>query len=168
MNRLQASFKRPLTGRHVLLALLAFFGVVFAANGAFVYLALGSWSGVADDNAYGRGLHYQAQLDAAKAQAARGWTLDLARQTLDDGRIRLDVLLRGPDGAPLDGLTIHGQLRRPAAAALDQAVALVPQGLGHYVADLNIPAAGQWDLWLETGGHDGVPHRHRERLWVAP
>ncbi len=34
---------KPLTGRHVALMLAAFFGLMFAVNGAFVYFALGSY-----------------------------------------------------------------------------------------------------------------------------
>ncbi len=37
---------RPITGRAVLFGLLAFFGVVFAVNGALIFFALDSWSGL--------------------------------------------------------------------------------------------------------------------------
>ena len=37
---------KGLTGRHVALMLAAFFGLMFAVNGVFVYFALGSFSGV--------------------------------------------------------------------------------------------------------------------------
>ncbi|MHA1599926.1 MAG: FixH family protein, partial [Alphaproteobacteria bacterium] len=47
---------KVLTGRHVLIMVLAFFGLVIAANVIFVVLAWQSWSGLSTDDAYRRGL----------------------------------------------------------------------------------------------------------------
>ena len=47
---------RPLTGKTVLIGFLAFFGLIFAVNGAFVYFALDSWPGLRYDSAAEAGL----------------------------------------------------------------------------------------------------------------
>ncbi|GAB4144832.1 MAG: FixH family protein [Sphingomonadales bacterium] len=160
--------KRVVTGRHVLIALLAFFGVVFAANGAFIWLALGTFTGLQEDGSYQRGRTYQHALDAAAAQAARGWRLQLDHQVGAGGALLLEVVLRDRDGAAVDGIAVHGQLRRPADAAFDQDLTFTGQGDGRYRATVPLAGAGQWDIWLETAQHGGVPHRHRQRIWVAP
>ena len=69
--------KTGLTGRHVLLAMLAFFGVIFAVNGAFLYFALGSHSGVVAVEPYRKGLAYNQAIAAAEAQERRGWRMEL-------------------------------------------------------------------------------------------
>ncbi len=160
--------KRAITGRHVLFALLAFFGVIFAANGAFIWLALGTFTGLQEDGSNQRGLGYQQQLDAAAAQAARGWQLQLEHLVGADGQLLLQVALRDRDGAAVDGIAVLGQLRRPADASFDQDLTFTPEGGGRYRAAVDLAGPGQWDIWLETARHGGVPHRHRQRIWVAP
>ena len=48
MTMVQSNMKDPkaITGKTVLVWLLAFFGVIFTANAVFIYLALGSFPGV--------------------------------------------------------------------------------------------------------------------------
>ncbi|RME65985.1 MAG: hypothetical protein D6782_05200 [Alphaproteobacteria bacterium] len=159
---------RRVTGRQVLAALLAFFTLVFAANGLFVYLALGSWSGLEVEHPYTRGRAYQQALDDAHAQAARGWRLALRHETLGGGRIRLVADLTDAHGQPIDGVTLRAQIRRPAVDAFDQNIVLAPQGQGRYAAVVALAGAGQWDVRLESSGHPGVPQRQHARLWVRP
>ena len=67
-----------LKGRHVLMALIAFFGIMLIANGIFVYFAVATFSGGDTSNAYRKGLNYNETLAAAERQAARGWQTQLA------------------------------------------------------------------------------------------
>ena len=67
-----------LTGRHVLIALVAFFGVMLIANGIFVYFAVATFSGGDTSNAYRKGLDYNETLAAAERQAERGWHSEIA------------------------------------------------------------------------------------------
>jgi len=46
MTDLAAINGKPVTGRRVLIWLVAFFGVVIAVNMAFVYFALNTWPGL--------------------------------------------------------------------------------------------------------------------------
>ena len=64
---------KRLTGRHVAIMLAAFFGLMFAVNGVFVYFALGSFSGVSEKDAYKRGLSYNQEIDHHTRQLARNW-----------------------------------------------------------------------------------------------
>ena len=49
---------KELTGRHVLYMILGFFGVVLLANVVFVYLAMDTFTGLATEGAYVKGLSY--------------------------------------------------------------------------------------------------------------
>ena len=55
-------------GRHVLMGLIAFFGVMLLANGIFVYFAVATFSGGDTSNAYRKGLNYNDTLAAAELQ----------------------------------------------------------------------------------------------------
>ena len=97
------AMKGPLTGRHVLIAILAFFGVIFAVNGVMTYIALDSFSGLATEDAYRKGLRYNEQIAAADAQAAKGWRVDVDYRERS-GRISLTV--RDKDELPLRSLQV--------------------------------------------------------------
>jgi nitrogen fixation protein FixH len=155
-----------LNGRHVLAALLGFFAVVMAANGVFVWLALGSFTGIEAPHAYRSGLHYNQELANAAAQAALGWRaeIDVASQ---DHATTLRVTVRDAAAKPLDGLVVSAVWRRPTQAAWDREVTLEPAGPGRYAASLALPAPGQWDLRL-TARHpaQGGSYRIDRRILV--
>ena len=65
-------FTRELKGRHVLMVLCGFFGVMFIVNGFFVYFALSTFSGGDTSDPYRKGLHYNEMLAADERQAERG------------------------------------------------------------------------------------------------
>jgi nitrogen fixation protein FixH len=73
-------FKGPITGRHVLYAMLIFFGVIFVVNGVFIYLARSTFTGVSTEDAYHKGLAYNDVIRAAGSQHTLGW------QAVDAGR----------------------------------------------------------------------------------
>ena len=117
--------KGPLTGRHVLIAVLAFFGVVFAVNGVMTYIALDSFSGLATEDAYRKGLRYNEQLATADAQAAQGWRVKVDYR---EGSGSLRLTLRDKDDLPLRSLQIEGIVGRPASAQHDRQPVLAHVG----------------------------------------
>ncbi len=163
---MNASGKTMLTGRHVLIAVLAFFGLVIAVNGIFVVLALQSWSGLSTDDAYRRGLTYNETLRQAEAQRALGWQARADLAPLADGRARLSIVFTDRADAPVDGLVIVGQLRRPSREGADRAVELASQGSGRYGTDVDLPLRGQWDLHLRADSADGKTFILEDRLWL--
>lgn len=157
---------RTLTGRHVLMIFLAMFGVIIAVNGVFTYLALETFPGLVSDDAYHHGLEYNKTLADADAQHARGWTSALVFKPGGARRGVVTLSIKGHDGAPVTGLQVTGQLRRPARRDLDRAIALSETDGGVYTLPLELPLAGNWDIRLvgERGGQK--IWRLRERLWV--
>lgn len=144
-------FRRPLTGRSVLAMLVAFFAVIFAVNGVFVYVSLQSHPGVTSDDAYRKGLDHNRTLDRADRQNARGWK---AAVSVVDGVI--EARLMDDTGAPLTGLTIRGEARRPVHDRADTELMLRETGTGRYTAVGTKLSPGRWELVL-TAAADDLP-----------
>ena len=70
---------RPLTGRSVLLMIIAFFSVMLLVNFIMAAYAVKTFSGLDTDNPYDSGLAYNKDIAAAKAQGALGWSVELTR-----------------------------------------------------------------------------------------
>ena len=61
---------KPLSGRTVLFILLGFFGVVIGVNAVMAALAIGTMPGLENETPYQAGIGYNAEIGAARAQAA--------------------------------------------------------------------------------------------------
>ena len=162
MNETTSHLRGPrLTGRHVLLAMLAFFGTVVAVNVTMAMFAAGSWSGLVVPNSYVASQDFNDRLAKADAQAARGWTHALA---LEEGMLVLS--LSEADGTPLRLAEARIVLGRPASEAEDRVLSLEALGNGRYAA----PAArgpGQWRAHVRAVTVDGLDWALRYRLTVS-
>jgi nitrogen fixation protein FixH len=154
-----------LSGRHVLGTFLAFFAAVFVMNGALIYAAVRTNSGLVANEPYRKGLHYNERIAAEERQAQLGWahTLEVKRE----GGVALVLT----DGArrPVTGLKVDMMLGRPATNREDMRIALRESAPGRYEARTTPLAAGSWLVALDarTGTEDPV-FRIRRRLWFAP
>lgn len=148
MNRSPASPK-PLTGRFVLLTLLAFFGVVFAVNFVMMKLAIDTLPGTEVDSAFSASLGYAKEIVAAYDQNTRNWRVDAHIQRGPNGDAMLQLEARDNGGAPISGLKFQGRLERPTDRRADRPVELAEVGIGIYRGTAPLVAAGQWDLVIE-------------------
>lgn len=161
-RRAETGFR--ITGRHVLIALLAFFGIVVGVNLVFVHLALDSWTGLTDRDSYRTGLSWNRTLERSAAQKSLGWTVDVAsrtERTAQAGELRLEVTLTLSDraGRPLTGLALSGEARHPVLETNDRAIAFVETGGGRYVGTAVLPGAADWGLKLVATRPDGPDYR---------
>ncbi|WP_315707014.1 MULTISPECIES: FixH family protein [unclassified Bradyrhizobium] len=140
---------KPLTGRMVLLMLIAFFGTVIGVNVTMMRLAISTLPGTEVDSAYSASLGYEKEIAAARAQAARGWKVDAHIERGQDGVAVVRVAAHDRSGKPVTGLAFQGRLERPADKRADQAVELDEVGTGVYRGSAGQIAPGQWDLVLE-------------------
>lgn len=146
------------------------FAVVLGANGAMVYFATSTFSGLSTKQAYLEGLAYNDRVAEEQAQAALGWSLSVSMTgsaVRPDGTAAGTLHLSGTDadGRPLDGVRITADIRRPAEQGFDQVVTLQPVGAGEYAAPVVLPKPGQWDVLL-TAERGGDTFRLRRRLLV--
>ena len=157
---------RVIEGRHVLLGLIAFFGIMVLANAVFLYLAVSTFSGGDTSNAYRKGLHYNETLAAEKRQAERGWRTELA---YDDKNGQLTLKVLDQAAAPITGLHVGAKLERPATDREDRRVTLKELSEGVYAATIDL-APGVWVIAIASrreGEDRDSAYRLKQRLVVA-
>lgn len=152
------------TGRFVLIALIAFFSVVAGVNAIMIRLAVGTFGGVETESAYRAGLAYSGEIAAAEVQAARGWRVDITvRPTGADFQGQL-ITMSAFDaaGQALDRLEVQAMLQRPADRRRDTTVTFQPSSAGRWIAQVAVEP-GQWDLvlTLRESGKDAFRSRNR-------
>jgi nitrogen fixation protein FixH len=140
---------KPLTGRAVLVMLVAFFVVVFGVNGFMMKLAIQTLPGTEVDSAYSASLAYEKEIAAARDQNARNWQVEAHVARSGQGGATLQVEARDNDGRPMSGLKFQGRFERPTDRRADLAVVLAEVGIGIYRGNTLAIAPGQWDLVLE-------------------
>lgn len=140
---------KPLTGRKVLVMLLAFFGVVIGVNMMMMKLAILTLPGTEVDSAYRASLSYESEIAAAHDQNARNWKVDAHIERAPDGGAMLQVEAHDDKGAPMSGLNFTGRFERPADRRGDQPIAFAETGVGIYRGSAPNIAPGQWNLVLE-------------------
>ena len=151
---------RVLTGRAVLICLVSFFAVVFGVNGLMMKLALDTMPGTEVDSSYRAGSNFNAEVQAARRQAERGWRVNGLAARTADGRAIVRVEARDKTGALMTGLAFSARLERPTDKRADRSIALAEQQAGLYGGEAADIAAGQWDLVLEAD-------RGAERLYLS-
>ncbi len=154
---------KELTGRHVLYMLFAFFGVIFAANIILVYKAVSTFNG-AEANAYSQGIHYNKRIAFQKHQNELRWS-----HTVEFGENDIvRVILTDKANAPVTGLTLAGDIGRPASSRFTQQLAFNESEPGVYTASPKALERGNWIVSLDASKgqeRSGDPvYRLKERL----
>lgn len=157
--------KRELTGRTVLLYLVAFFAVILAVNVYFMAVAVNTFRGEDDLKPYQEGIEYNQTLARRAAQEKLGWKarFDVAR--IDSQNVHVDVLLTRADGSPETKAALTGEFRHPSDESRDRTLRLMEVRAGEYAADVNGIAPGAWDLIVRTPPNI-APFEASRRMWV--
>jgi nitrogen fixation protein FixH len=156
--------EKPLSGRTVLLSILAFFGVVITVNVTMMTLAVETLPGTDVDNPYSAGLAYNKEISAARAQAARGWHVVAHAERQADGKGTIRVEARDDVGAPVTGIAFFARLAHPIDRRADHTVSLSEGERGIYRGTAENVAAGQWELIIEGESGSEQMFRSRNRL----
>ncbi|PIB92273.1 FixH family protein [Caulobacter sp. FWC2] len=136
----QPDTSKPITGWHVLIAVVAFFAVVIGVDTLFMIKAYGTFSGEVASNPYEAGLAFNKTLAQRQREAALGWTASVEKAEGDTVVVRLV----DRTGAPLDRLSLTGVLERPATETGRQTLDFKPLGGGRYQTHARLD--GAWDL----------------------
>ncbi|HMK69330.1 MAG TPA: FixH family protein [Xanthobacteraceae bacterium] len=158
--------KRPsgeLTGRTVLVCLLAFFGVVLAANGLLVQQALSTFGGVETDSSYRAGQLFEREVAMARAQDAQHWQVEASVTPAADGSALVDIVARDAAGQALAGVEAIATFERPTDRRLDRSVAVSAGRQGHFRGSAAL-SPGQWDLVIELSRHGERQFRSKNRV----
>ncbi len=126
-------FADGIKGRHVLIGFLAFFGVIFLANGIFLYYALTTFGGGETTDPYRKGLHYNETIAEAARSDERGWREQLIYTA---GSRRLSLSVSDNQGLPVSGLHIDAHIGRPVTDREDTSIKFKEIAAGSYEAEL--------------------------------
>ena len=159
---MQAAAENPreFTGRHMLVITLAFFAVIIGVNFVMAYLANSTWSGLVVANGYVASQSFNADEAVAKAQEARGWKVVLNHGT---GTIMLNFADR--NAAPLSGMKVTGQARRPTSERQDKMLDFGEAGQGNYSAPADL-APGLWEIVIAASESGDTVYRKTYRIVV--
>ena len=156
---------RELTGRDVLIGIVAFFAVVFGVNAYFVRVALSTHTGVVANEPYRKGLHYNDRIADDTRQASLGWESGVA---LDEQEKLLSFTVSDASGLPVRGLTVTAAVGRPATSGEDVSLTLAEAAPGTYSADATSLSHGAYIASIEAGDGSSILYRARKRLWLKP
>ncbi len=139
-----------LTGRHVLFALIGFFGVIIATNAVFLKFALESFPGEETDMSYYQGLKYNDVLADQARFEELGWRMVLVSAPTADTRGTIDIRLVTDNGDPIFDAVLSGQITRPTTGREAASLTFEPIGGAVYRSEMVSLAQGAWDLDLEA------------------
>ncbi|PLW74899.1 nitrogen fixation protein FixH [Cohaesibacter celericrescens] len=145
MNKKEKKF----TGKHVLIWLGCFFGVMFFANGMFVYFARSTWPGVVEQSPYQASQNYNKTLAEAEAQNERSWHMEVELKRSQSG-VYLELLAKDKLNNPLNDLSITANVGRPTTETQDQELSLEAAGDGLYRAKVAALNPGNWRIKIEA------------------
>src|SRR5262245_66643861 len=94
---------KEVTGRMVLICLVAFFAIVAGVNGIMIKAAVSTFGGVETANSYQAGLAFAREIAAVESQDALHWDVR-GSLTSDAGGTRLEVTAADASGKALTGL----------------------------------------------------------------
>ncbi len=159
----EGRLSKGVQGRHVVIGLMIFFGVMFVANGLLVYYAVGTFSGGDRPDPYRSGLNYNQTIAAAERQAALGWDVEVNYE----GR-RLVVRFVDKSAEPISGLALTAKLTRPAENRKDSVVELREWRDGIYTTNISL-GPGNWVVSVASAEQqNGSPvYRLKRRLFVS-
>lgn len=154
-----------LRGCHVAIVFFSFFAIIFMVNGAMVYSAITTHSGIVSNEPYRKGLRYNERIAEDERQSRLGWTDDV--RIAPDGRI--SIALVAEQVRPVSGMKVEAQIGRPSTNRFDGRLALQETEPGRYEAQAGPLESGNWIVSIEvrTGDNALEPvYRMRRRLWL--
>ncbi|MEP9390182.1 FixH family protein [Mesorhizobium sp. KR9-304] len=141
------------TGRHMLLTMLAFFGVIVAVNVTMAWFARSSWTGLVVENSYVASQQFNAKMAETRAQTALGWT---GRFELQNGTVHYAISDARGDEVMLEAVAVT--FRRPVDDREDHTIALARDSHGY--ATTSAVADGAWIVQIDADA--GLPSHYRE------
>ncbi|WP_448192492.1 FixH family protein [Azospirillum sp. sgz301742] len=162
-NRPPVSGRRP--GWYIPYIFFAFFGVVIAVNAVMAYYATSTFNGLETEDHFIKGIKYNQDLAGAKAQAERAWKVDLSFASPAPGKAKVALNLHDKNGNVLKDAKVRIKFIRPTMQGYDRAVQPEYAGDGRYVAAVDLPLSGVWDIRLVIE-HATGDYQDQQRVWV--
>ena len=158
MKQVQA---KEFTGRHMLIIMVLFFGAVIAVNLTMATLANTSWSGLVVKNSYVASQQFNENVEAAKAQAALGWTPVLAFRA---GLMTFQMQGKSGNQIALESVTVV--FRHPVGENADRHLTLERQSDGSFKTAETVPN-GVWTIEITAVAPEHPAHFTTRRLELS-
>jgi len=126
-----------------------FFAVIFAVNFFYIYISQKTWRGLATDDAYQKGLHYNQILEAEKKQKELGWKMAISYRNLGENKGVLEIDLKDKNSQKISDAEIEVNFKRPTQEGKDFSQKLKFRD-GVFKADISFPLKGQWDFEIRA------------------
>ena len=148
---------------------VAAFGVIIAVNGTMAYIAVDSWTGLETEQPFQRAQAYNAELAQKSMQTQLGWNASAQFEpapiadNAHAGVVHLSITDR--EGRGVSGLSVETLAVRPIQEGFDQSLIFAERSPGTYVASIQLPLPGQWELRFTATRADDV-FKMRQRILV--
>ncbi|MCO5070161.1 MAG: FixH family protein [Rhizobiaceae bacterium] len=151
----------PFTGLHMLLVMIAFFGVIIGVNVTMAMFARSSWTGLVVENSYVASQEFNSKMAETRNQAALGW-----KSVLSVREGRASYTLHNQNDRPVRLGSVTLKFMRPVDDREDKVVPLEAGTDGVYSSGWTV-ADGVW--LVEVHAEAGLDHPYREtfRIHVA-
>ncbi len=155
---------REVTGRMVLVCLVAFFAVVAGVNAVMIRFAVSTFGGVETESSYQAGLAFARETAAVAEQDARHWQVRAKVSEAPDATL-IELIAHDSNDRPLTGLDASARLvhltdkRADRVLPLDETAPGLFRGHGE-------PALGQWALVIELSRDGTAVFRSRNRIFL--
>ncbi|MFB9982609.1 FixH family protein [Mesorhizobium newzealandense] len=157
----QSQKSREFTGRHMLLTILGFFGVVIGVNLTMATLASTSWTGLVVENTYVASQQFNEKAKEGRAQAALGWT---GKLTIASGNVRYSLSDAAGKSVLMNGVKVL--FRHPAYEAEDKAITLA-SGRDQEFSTRHTPKDGVWIVQIDADAGLAEPYRDVRRIIIS-
>ncbi|WP_422370730.1 FixH family protein [Hoeflea sp.] len=152
---------KEFTGRHMLLTMVAFFGVIITVNLMMARFAVTTWSGLVVPNTYVASQEFNTQAAQSRAIAALGY--DVAFEPDAEGLI---IVLTDARGEPAYASSLTASLRRPVGTDDDRELVFAADGAGRYRADGAL-AEGEWIAHVTAMRGDETIYKKGRRFHIG-
>lgn len=148
------------TGKHMLLVMVCFFGVIIIVNFSMAYLASNTWTGLVVKNTYVASQQFNETLAAAEKQNALGLSSRIAYH-----KNQLVFSVRDRNGERVSISNPVLKIGRPAFEQDDKSLSFLPANDFSNRITLHLEP-GVWAMTI-TGAVNGEPYRRDARLFVS-
>lgn len=124
----------------------------------FIYIAKTTHTGLVTEQAYEKGLDYNATIEKDEAQAALGYSSVI---TKDGDRIILTLKDNAGKGVTAAKTTLW--LYRPVQDGTDLSLDMTETAVGEYVAVVQVPKKGLWEVRIHAQTDKG-PYQASKRV----
>jgi nitrogen fixation protein FixH len=129
--------------RGFLVMIVLISALVLAVTIGTIVVGSRQFDGVVTERPYETGLAWDK---VRNEQQRLGWKITLQEQTIKKGSNDLFLTILGREGRPLETATVLLTISRPASPQYDRAYEARQLGNGRFVASIELPLFGHWDL----------------------